>query len=217
MSILDTFYTLFKADTTNLIKGTKEIDVAVKNLKRTVDTSVEGINKSFNLLSTGSLRTTLRDFTRSFRFSPLLRFSAASALLFSEKRITQFADSLDELSGATGASVESLSLWSDAVKIGGGDAQSFQETVRTMSERFADVEVRGKSRIEPFFRQLGISMVDTNGKARNFIDTLPEIADAFSRLSKSESLGIGLKMGLDKGTIMLLQNGRSEVERIIQQ
>ncbi len=58
-------------------------------------------------------------------------------------------------------------------------------------------------------------MTDARGRARSFIDLLPEIADSFSRLSKAESLGLGQKLGLDIGTIMLLQKGRREVEAVI--
>jgi hypothetical protein len=56
-------------------------------------------------------------------------------------------------------------------------------------------------------------MIDADGKAKSVLDTLPELADAFSNMSKAESAGIGQKLGLDEATIRLLQEGRVEVEK----
>jgi hypothetical protein len=49
------------------------------------------------------------------------------------------------------------------------------------------------------------------------MDILPELADSFEGLTKQESAGLGRKLGLDQGTIMLLQRGRREVEEQIRQ
>lgn len=198
MSVLETLYVMFKGDASQLIRTNVQVERSVSNLKN-------------------SISTNLRDITRAFQLSPLLRLSYFTAFFLGTRHAAQFADQLDELSKALDVDVESLSAWSDAVKIGGGDVKSFQDTIATMTARLSDFAVRGKSRAAPFFKELGIEMLDAQGKARNFIDILPEIADSFSKISKSESLGIGLKMGLDEGTIKLLQRGRSEVEKLVEE
>jgi len=66
-----------------------------------------------------------------------------------------------------------------------------------------------------FFNQLGISIVDANGKARDTLSILPELADAFQHISRQESLGIGQKLGLTEATILLLQSGRQAVDDLV--
>ncbi len=126
-----------------------------------------------------------------------------------------FADRLDELSKALDVNVEDLSVWGDAVKLNGGTAEGFQDTVKQMTASLADFATKGTSRTAPFFQALGIQMVDATGKARNFFEILPELSDAFQKLGRQQSFGIGQKLGLDQGTIMLLQQGSKEVDRII--
>lgn len=126
-----------------------------------------------------------------------------------------YADRLGELSTALGLNIEELSAYSDAVKMSGGDTSEFQNTISTLARDMAAFAATGKGRVAPFFKELGIDMTDVNGKARNVMDVLPELADAFEGLSKEESFGLGQKLGLDQGTIMLLQSGRRSVDDLV--
>ena len=47
------------------------------------------------------------------------------------------------------------------------------------------------------------------------LKTLPQLADAFKRLGNFRSQYYGKLFGLDEATILLLQQGRREVEAII--
>lgn len=206
MSVLETFIVLFKGDTTDLKKGSVDA-------KKTTD----DLNKS--LVTTNSLTNKVGDsFTSMIRSASnaLLALFGVGAVIGGLKYASTFADQIGELSDALDVDVESLSAWGDAVKMSGGSAEGFQETVKAMTAALADFATKGTSRAAPFFQELGVKMTDASGRARNFLDVLPEIASSFERLSKSESFGIGRKMGLDQGTIMLLQRGRSEVEAFVE-
>ena len=204
-SLLAEFFIRFTSDATGVAKGAKEAKVAT-----------DSVNNS--LLSTNQLAAKAGN-----SFMNLAKqyggFIAASlsvgALVKGINNAANFADHLDELSKAINVNVEDLSVWGDAVKIAGGTAESFQETTKHMAAELANFATKGTSRAAPFFRSLGIAMVDSAGKARNFFELLPELADAFQKLGKEESFGIGRKMGLDDGTIMLMQKGRVEVDAII--
>jgi len=99
----------------------------------------------------------------------------------------------------------------------GGTAEGFQGTLSTISADFAMIATKGTSRMLPFWKELGINLKDSHGKMREVMDVLPELADKMAGLSKGESMGMGRKLGLDEGTIMLLQQGRREVEAQIKQ
>ena len=147
----------------------------------------------------------------------LLSIFGAAALTAGIKSATDYADNLGKLSDALGENVGDIDAWGGAVEKAGGSAESFQQTTKSLSASLSDFATKGTSRASPFFKKLGVSMTDAHGKARKVMDVLPELADSFSKLSKSEALGMGQRMGIDTGTIMLLQKGRREVELAIKQ
>jgi hypothetical protein len=204
-SILETFIILYKGDTTDLKKGSDDA-------KKTVD------NLDNSLKNTNALTTTVGN-----SFKGMIR-QAAGALaavvgivgfIGSLKSAVTVADNLGKLSQALDVNIEELGAWGDAVQKSGGTAEGFYGTVTSITAALSDFATKGTSRVAPFFEQLGVRMTDARGRARGFLDLLPEIASAFERIGKAESLGIGQKLGLDQGTILLLQKGRAEVELFV--
>lgn len=125
------------------------------------------------------------------------------------------ADAMGKFSDSIGANIEDVHAWGEAVVRSGGDAKGFQNTLSSLTSNLTHIATVGTSRIKPFFDELGISAKDSNGKIREAFEILPELAEKFEKMSKSESLGFGQKIGLDHGTIMLLQSGREAVEDLV--
>lgn len=194
MSVLSTLYILFKADSSAAKKDTTALNKTLSDTKVVADKATAAFK---------GLAGTLASLV------------SVGAIIAGIKQSINFADKLDELSKALDVNIEDLSAWGDAVQMSGGSAQSFQDSVRTITASLADFATKGTSRAAPFFKELGIAMTDAQGRARSFVDVLPEIATAFEKISKQESFGIGTKMGLDQGTIMLLQQGRIAVEDVV--
>lgn len=112
------------------------------------------------------------------------------------------------LSGATGAiqalrdvgqasrelnvDVTALDAWGHAVQRTGGSAAQFQHSLAGLSQHFGT----------------------TNAIA---LQALPRLADAFQRLNPRQALNYGKSLGIDQATILLLQQGRREVESTINQ
>jgi hypothetical protein len=204
-SILETFYVLFESDSAEVKKGAKDAKKSTDDLNKSLKSTDQVSGKVGN------------EFVRMVSAAGGMLAAAFSvgAIVSATMAAANYADELGDLGDAVGANVSDLDVWGRAVKLSGGTAEGFQGTVKTMTAALADFATKGTSRAAPFFQDLGIKMVDAQGKARNFMDILPEIADSFQGLSKAESFGIGQKMGLDQGTIMLLQQGRREVDIMI--
>lgn len=205
MSVMESFYILFESDSSEVKKGAEDAKKTTDDLNRSLKTTdqVSGqVGASFTrmLTAAGSL------------FAGVL---SVGAIVSATTAAADYSDKLGELSTALGINIQDLDVWGRAVALSGGTADDFQATAKSMTAALADFATKGTSRAAPFFEELGIKMVDSTGKARNFMDLLPEIADSFSKLSNAESFGIGQKMGLDQGTIMLLQSGRREVDAMI--
>lgn len=205
MNILDTFYLVFESDASSVKKGTQEAkkstDELNKSLKQTDEASKNVGNEFVRMLSgaAGALAAGL----------------SVGAITASVVAAADYADKLGEVSQALDVNIEDLSAYADAVKLSGGTNESFIGTVQSMTASLADFATKGSSRAAPFFEELGIKMLDSKGKARDFMTILPELADKFEKMSKQESFGIGQKMGLDQGTIMLLQSGRREMDALL--
>lgn len=205
MSILDTFYIMFETDASQAKKGIDDVKKSTDNFQKSL-TSANQLTTKFG----DNFAKTIRTIGGS-----LLAFASVGSIITGIKSAAHAADQIGELSEATGIAVEQISAWGDAVKMNGGSAESFQGTVKSLTAAIADFSTKGKSRLLPFFKELGISLKDAKGNAKNAIEVLPEIANAFQKIGNSESFGIGQKLGLDEGTIRLLQKGQHEVDDLI--
>jgi len=184
--VFETLYLLFDADTDGLKKGENEA-------KKSTDNIAGMFTKAAGIAAAA--------------------FAAAG---LGQKIMAQAAlnDQLGDTASLLGVNAQQLDLWSQAAVMADGTAEGFQASLKSLAGEAAAIATKGTSRLKPFFDELGISMVDANGKARDVMQVLPELAGAFEGLGKQESLGMGRKMGLDEGTIMLLQRGRRGVEEL---
>lgn len=200
--IIETLTYLFDADISKLQKGEKTAEKDAKNLDSAlgkVDKTAETLGKSFvDMIATAGGALTA-----------LLSFSALSAGI---AQTSAYVDNLAKTSRLLGENINELGAYQELVVKSGGDVGGFQSSVKALNEQMNEFVVTGSTGALPFMQRLGISMVDTNGKAKKALDILPELAEKFEKLSKTESAGIGKKLGLDEGTIGLLQQGRKEVE-----
>jgi len=205
MNILETFLILFESNADDVQKGADKAAGATDNLEEKIkktDTASDSLGKSFMgmaaqaALAIGSL-------------------VSVGAILGSVFAAADYADYLNETSESLGVNIEQLDLWGRAATIAGGSTQGLVGSVKSLSAGIAQMDVTGKSRLKPFFDDLGISMTDAAGKARDAFDIFPELADAFEGMSKQEAIGFGRKLGIDDGTIMLLQKGRREIDALI--
>ncbi len=205
MSVAEWFGITFTANTEDAQKKTKD-------LSKSTDDYAKSANEAGNV--SDRLGGSLVGMAAKAAGVITALFSVGAALSGISNAIS-YADSIGETAEALGLSTEELSAWSDAAKLSGGSAEGLQGSIRALSRDFYQLATTGKSRTQPFFKELGISLLDANGNARDVLDVLPEIAQAMEGMSKQDAIGLGQKLGLDQGTIMLLQQGRRGVEELI--
>lgn len=204
-NVLETFYFLFRSDAGELDAGLSESERRARETEDAVRNTDE---------AAGSLGASFKNVAMQ-AMGVLAAFVSVGAIIEGVKAATAFNDSLGETAEALEVNVEDLSAWSDAAQASGGSADAFQGTLKGLTAAMAAADTTGKSRLKPFFDELGISMLDAAGKARPVMELLPELAASFEGMSKAQSFGIGQKLGLDQGTIMMLQRGRIGLDEII--
>lgn len=207
-SVIETFFLLFKSNADEVDKANTKAKDSSKKLEEELRSTDRIAEKTHE-----SLKDIISEVTGAF-----IAFASFESIREHIMETAEFSDHLGELAEALDLNIEDLGAWSDAVSITGGSVDSFQNSLSRLTASIADFATKGRSRVAPFFKELHINMVEmVNGhrKARSALELLPELADKFSKLDKNEAFGMGEKMGLDEGTIILLQKGRTEVEALI--
>jgi hypothetical protein len=111
---------------------------------------------------------------------------------------------------------DTLSRWAGAVRQSGGTTESFLGTMQGLSQSLTELKLTGNTGILPYLQALGVSVSDTNGKAKPLESILGDIGDKLNKLpNRQDAFNIGRNLGIDDGTINLLLKGRTEVERLL--
>lgn len=205
MSLLQAFQIVFESDSSEVEKGAKEAGKSVDKLEdKLVDTdkAAESLGDSFLGVVTSAQGA----------LAGLLSIGAITASVISQAART---DELGKFSETLGLNIEDVGAWSEAVVRSGGDANAFQGTIGSLTDKLTDFGLTGGGATAEVFARLGINARDSGGKIKSAFDVLPELADSFQTLSKTESSALGQKLGLDQGTILLLQQGRMAVDDLV--
>ena len=207
MTVLETFLILFETNSDQFKKEATDAEKSLDSFEKKVKDTDNTTNK---------LRGSFTDMAVTAG-KMLAGFFAAQSVMSNIFQQSQVSAFLNDSSEALGINTEMLSSWGGAVKENGGSVEGFIGTLRSLSTQMATLDTMGKSRLKPFFDQLGISLLDAHGKSRPVMEVLPELADAFEKMSKQESTSFGQKIGLDSGTILLLQKGKKEVAAVVEE
>lgn len=201
-SVLETFLILFESNAADVDKGSQDAKKSTDDLERSINSTTKAsASAADSFIKMAS--------TAAGAITSVLSVAAVTGAVLNA---ANNADALGEFSERLGLNIEDVNAWGDAVAVNGGTAEGFRGSLDSLIDGMVTFATKGTSRVAPFFDELNIKMVDTKGNARDVMEILPELADSFEKLTKQESAGLGRKLGLDQGTIMLLQRGRREVE-----
>lgn len=129
---------------------------------------------------------------------------------------TQQADEMGKLADSLEVSIEKLDAWGEAVARAGGSSEGFQATLQALSGQLARQALTGHSRAAMVLEGAGIDAGEV-GRQRQAFEVLEDLAAKAEEMNKAGFFGLGRSLGLDTGTIMLLQQGRTAVKDAIQQ
>jgi hypothetical protein len=205
MSVFETFFISFDSDSEKLKKGADEAFKATDNLEKKLnetDHVADKLGSGFKGMAIAAAGV-------------IASAVSIGAIMNSVFASVNIADRLRDQADLLGIDAEALSAWGDAAQMSGGSAEAFQATISSLTASLAQMDATGKSRVKPFFDELGINIIGGNGKAKDTLSLLGELADKFQGMDKQSIAGFGRKLGLDSGTILLLSQGRRGIEEII--
>ena len=205
MALLDVLSVVFEADADRLKKGAGEAEEVLEETKDAIvdtDKAAESLGESF-LDAIGSAKGAI---------AGLLSIGAVTASVVAQAAAT---DQLGKFSQRIGENIEDVGAWGEAVTRSGGSMEGFQGTIETLTDSLTELSITGGGDAAETLAMLGIAAFDSAGQVKSAFDLLPEIAESFEGLTAAESANLGKKLGLDQGTILLLQQGRNSVEELV--
>lgn len=186
------------------------------DFKANYDSAVKGMEQTKKKASeTGGAIGKVEDKLKSSARNIGAYIGSFMAVGYVGQQILQTADamnSLAESSKAVGMGVSELDAWSQSIEDAGGSGESFRGSLKALASDLATFKVKGKSKKTDFFEELGIDQ----SKFNTVGDMLPELAESFSKLSDTEALGMGEKLGLDERTVAVLKQGREATMKMIE-
>lgn len=123
--------------------------------------------------------------------------------------------SLDRTAESLGLSVERLQMWQGAAQAAGGDAEEIAERFRDLNDYITDATKFDSGPLKDIAKEIGVSLTDATGKARNAEDVMLDLADAFQRVGEQEAVGYGMQLSFDPATIGMLQQGGAGLEALL--
>ena len=125
------------------------------------------------------------------------------------------ADSMMKFSRSIGQNIEDMHAWGEAVTRSGGSMESFQGSVKSLTMQLSKMATIGRSRAGNILESVGIDAGGI-GRQRDALEVMKDIAGVMEGMGKAEAMGFGTSLGLDAGTIMLLQEGRDGVAQLVE-
>lgn len=142
-------------------------------------------------------------------------FTAAMSLGVAFKQYTEQADAMGKLADALDVDIEKMHAWGEAAARAGGSVEGFQGSLQSLTTQLARQATVGTSRAAKMLEGVGIDAGEI-GRQRQAFDVMMDLAEKAESMGKQEFFGLGRSLGLDQGTIMLLQQGRTALKDAIQ-
>ena len=213
MSLLSTFAILFETDARQATRETENFSDALDD----VEDSAEGAAEASDLFASMGQRA------GSAASSAAKDIAKMAAAYFTVNAVVDGIidnalgiDTIGKLSQTLDFNIVKLDAWGAATERNGGSAEAFRGTIESLQGSLQDISITGGGEIINTLAMIGIQATKANGEIKGAFEILPEIADAFSKMSTAQSFAFGKRLGLDQGTILTLQQSRYEVDKLVE-
>ena len=130
-------------------------------------------------------------------------------------RATEIGE-LQRTSEALNIAIGDLDAFGKAAERAGGDAQGARDSLTDMAEALGEALSDNESGRAKAFKALGIAITDTNGKAKDGLTGILDLASAVEGLDRSAAVFKIKELGItDNRTVELILKGRKELERML--
>jgi hypothetical protein len=214
MSLLDRFAILFETDSSEAASEVDGLNKKLGETEREANKATKGLDSASS--SSESLSVNFAQAAKTAA-GLLASFIALDAIKSNIIQTAQLDDALGKLTTTMGFNIQNMDAWGAAAVINGGSADAFQATVVGLQDQLSDIQFGGGQQIIQDLSRMGVSAFNSSGKIKDTFDLLKDVSGVFEGMSAQQSASFGKRLGLDQGTILLLQQGRAGVQKLVEQ
>ena len=142
--------------------------------------------------------------------------AATIAIGFIAKKIAEVSSESLRMSRSLGIAFGDFQAISDVGQILGVTADETSLALRNFSKSMSEA-ARGTGEGVEAFGLLGISVGDLNGKLKDPVAAMKEVQKRMEGLSRQRQIDLGTKLGFNRRSIRLIQDGRFELGELMEQ
>lgn len=202
-----------------LERSVAKVEKAEKTAAKTTKESAEARRKS--VVDTQKADASMQGLLKTVNAS-IKSFAAFTGLLLGASGLSKLATDaakanreLDTTAKNLGMARKELSAWQGAAEMAGESANGMSGYMKTLSGDMQSLIMMGDTSVLPYFNALGVSLLDSSGKARQLDDVMLDLADRFSTMDRTKAYTLAQQMGIDEGTFNTLSRGRAEMQRML--
>ena len=203
-----------------LERSVSKVEKAEKNAAKTTKENSEARRKS--VVDTQKADASMQGLLKTVN-AYIKGFAAFTGLLLGASGLSKLAldaakanRELDTTAKNLGMARKELSAWQGAAEMAGESANGMSGYMKTLSGDMQSLIMMGDTSVLPYFNALGVSLLDSTGKARKLDDVMLDLADRFSTMDRQQAYTLAQQMGIDDGTFNTLSRGRAEMERMLE-
>lgn len=206
MSILETFFILFKTDADQAAKDIGKVDDASDRAAAglvKMDAAATSVGASFKTMAAAII-------------GPLLTLATSGAALNIAVARAAEVRELDQFSSKLNSSISDVDAFQRAVKGMGGETAAALDSLSKIAEKVNEAFSDAESGARKDFKAWGLTFKDAKGDALGASDAMLELAKNLEGVSRAEALARIKKLGVeDAASIDLLLRGRAALEEKI--
>lgn len=143
-------------------------------------------------------------------------FTAGSGIKEFMRNVTSGDARLGRMSTTLKTSTEELSRWSGIMKSVGGNADSAMNSYANIVSDMEKFALTGNSQVIPYFRALGVNLVDAQGKMKSMTTLFRDLARATEGLDPAKALELLRGAGIDDDTARVIIRGTKAIDDLIE-
>lgn len=151
-----------------------------------------------------------------FKASAIKIAASVGAILGGGLFLNAIANAADETlkwADANGIAVESIGELEFAAQRQGGTVDGLRASLANLNKSIGEIE-RGTGRAKLAFEDYDITIKKANGDTKTADELLIDLNKRFAGLTRAKQFDLAAKLGIDKGTVRLLQTAPDELARL---
>lgn len=133
------------------------------------------------------------------------------------KSFADFGNDLAMFSASTGIAVEDVSRLGGALEYFGGNADTAKSALEGLQDAAREASDWGTGPLHEAAKKYGFMFNDSNGQVKDATVLYEDLADVFGRLTKSQQMDLASSLGLDRSSVLLLQQGKTAVRELMEE